>query len=51
AAKLEKASGEPGREIVGVVTMKQVREIAENLLHPSNEPMQRQPAGFARSSR
>ena len=29
AAKLEKASGEPGREIVGVVTMKQVREIAE----------------------
>ena len=29
AAKLEKASGEPGREIVGVVTMKQIREIAE----------------------
>jgi len=29
AAKLAKASGEAGREVVGVVTMKQVREIAE----------------------
>ena len=29
AAKLDKASGEPGREIVGRVSMKQVREIAE----------------------
>ena len=29
AAKLEKGSGEPGREVAGKVTMKQVREIAE----------------------
>jgi large subunit ribosomal protein L11 len=29
AAKVEKASAETGREIVGAVTMKQVREIAE----------------------
>ncbi len=29
AAKLAKASTEPGRNLVGVVTMKQVREIAE----------------------
>jgi len=29
AAKLPKASPEPGRDIVGIVTMKQVREIAE----------------------
>ncbi len=29
AAKLDKASTEPGREIVGSVTMRQVREIAE----------------------
>ncbi len=29
AAKLEKGTGTPGREIVGRVTMKQVREIAE----------------------
>ena len=29
AAKLEKATGTPGREFVGRVTMKQVREIAE----------------------
>lgn len=29
AAKLPKASTEPGRDIVGIVTMKQVREIAE----------------------
>jgi len=29
AAKLEKATGTPGREFVGQVTMKQVREIAE----------------------
>ncbi len=29
AAKLDKASTEPGREIVGSVTMQQVREIAE----------------------
>ncbi len=30
AAKLEKGSGEPGREVAGRVTMKQVREIAES---------------------
>ncbi len=29
AAKVEKASAEPGREIVAFVTMRQVREIAE----------------------
>ena len=29
AAKLEKGTGTPGRELVGRVTMKQVREIAE----------------------
>ena len=29
AAKLDKASGEPGREVVGRVSMKQVREISE----------------------
>ncbi len=29
AAKLEKGSGEPGREVAGKVTMNQVREIAE----------------------
>ena len=32
AAILEKASGEPGREIVGVVTMKHVREIAAQIM-------------------
>lgn len=29
AAKLDKASGEPGREVAGTVSMGQVREIAE----------------------
>ncbi len=29
AAKLKKGSGEPGREVAGKVTMKQVKEIAE----------------------
>jgi large subunit ribosomal protein L11 len=32
AARLEKGSSEPGREIVGSVTMRQVREIAEKKL-------------------
>ena len=53
AAKLEKASGEPGREIVGVVTMKQVREIAENNMVDLNtndiEAACRMIAGSARS--
>ena len=53
AAKLEKASGEPGREIVGVVTMKQVREIAEKKMVDLNtkdiEGACRMIAGSARS--
>ena len=53
AAKLEKASGEPGREIVGVVTMKQVREIAEKKMVDLNtkdiEGACRMIAGTARS--
>jgi len=53
AAKLEKASGEPGREIVGVVTMKQVLEIAEKKMVDLNtkdiEAACRMIAGSARS--
>ena len=53
AANLEKASGEPGREIVGVVTMKQVREIAEKKMVDLNtkeiEEACRMIAGSARS--
>jgi large subunit ribosomal protein L11 len=36
AARLEKGASEPGREIVGSVTMKQVREIAEKKLADLN---------------
>ena len=36
AAGLEKGSGEPGREIVGQVTMAQVREIAEKKMQDLN---------------
>ena len=53
AAKLEKASSEPGREIVGVVTMKQIREIAEKKMVDLNtkdiEEACRMIAGSARS--
>ena len=53
AAKLEKASGEPGREIVGVVTMKQIRKIAEKKMVDLNtkdiEEACRMIAGSARS--
>ena len=53
AANLEKASGEPGREIVGVVTMKQIREIAEKKMVDLNtkdiEEACRMIAGSARS--
>ncbi|MCH2327620.1 MAG: 50S ribosomal protein L11 [Rhodospirillales bacterium] len=53
AAKLEKASSEPGREIVGVVTMKQIRKIAEKKMVDLNtkdiEEACRMIAGSARS--
>jgi large subunit ribosomal protein L11 len=53
AAKLEKGSGEPNKNIVGKVTMKQVREIAETKLPDLNttdiEAATRSVAGTARS--
>lgn len=53
AAKLEKASGEAGREIIGRVTMNQVREIAEKKMVDLNttdiEAACRMIAGSARS--
>ena len=53
AAKLEKASSEPGREFVGVVNMKQIREIAEKKMVDLNtkdiEGACRMIAGSARS--
>ncbi|MFQ5764883.1 MAG: 50S ribosomal protein L11 [Rhodospirillales bacterium] len=53
AANLEKASGEAGKEIVGVVTMKQVREIAEKKMVDLNttdiDAACRMVAGSARS--
>ena len=53
AAKLEKGSGEPSKNIVGKVTMKQVREIAETKLPDLNttdiEAATRSVAGTARS--
>ena len=53
AAKLEKGSGEPNKNIVGKVTMKQVREIAETKLPDLNttdiEAACRSVAGTARS--
>jgi len=36
AARVEKASGEPGREVAGSVTMAQVREIAEKKMADLN---------------
>jgi len=53
AAKLSKASKEPGRDLVGKVTMKQVREIAEKKMTDLNtkdiEAACRMIAGSARS--
>ncbi len=53
AANLEKASGEAGKEVVGVVTMKQVREIAEKKMVDLNtkeiDAACRMIAGSARS--
>ena len=53
AAKLDKASQEPGRELVGIVTMKQVREIAEKKMIDLNtkdiDAACRMIAGSARS--
>ncbi len=53
AAKLPKASSEPGRELVGIVTMKQVREIAEKKMEDLNttdlDAACRMIAGSARS--
>ncbi len=53
AANLPQASSEPGREIVGVVTMKQVREIAEKKMIDLNtkdiDAACRMIAGSARS--
>ncbi len=53
AARLEKGSGEPGREPVGEITMKQVREIAEQKMPDLNasviEGACRIVAGSARS--
>ena len=53
AAKLSKASKEPGRDLVGKVTMKQVREIAEKKMTDLNtndiEAASRMIAGSARS--
>ena len=53
AAKLDKASSEPGREFVGIVTMKQVREIAEKKMEDLNttdlDAACRMIAGSARS--
>jgi len=53
AAKIEKGSGEPNKNKVGTVTMKQVREIAEHKLPDLNtldvEAGARSVAGTARS--
>ena len=53
AAQLEKAAEEPGKEPVGIVTMKQVREIAEKKMVDLNtkdiEAACRMIAGSARS--
>jgi large subunit ribosomal protein L11 len=53
AAKLAKASGTPGREVIGSVTKAQVREIAEKKLPDLNsntvEAAERVVAGTARS--
>lgn len=53
AANLEKAASEPGREAVGIVTMKQVREIAEKKMVDLNtkdiDAACRMIAGSARS--
>ncbi len=53
AARLEKASNEPGREIVGYITMKQAREIAEAKMVDLNaddiEAAAKMIAGSARS--
>lgn len=53
AANLEKAASEPGREPVGIVTMKQVREIAEKKMVDLNtkdlDAACRMIAGSARS--
>ena len=53
AAKKEKGSQEPGREIAGEVTRKQVREIAENKMKDLNadtvEAAMRMVEGSARS--
>ena len=53
AANLEKAASEPGREPVGIVTMKQVREIAEKKMDDLNtkdlDAACRMIAGSARS--
>ena len=53
AARLEKAASEPGREPVGIVTMKQVREIAVKKMVDLNtkdiEAACRMIAGSARS--
>ena len=53
AANLPKASSEPGRELVGIVTMKQVREIAEKKMEDLNttdlDAACRMIAGSARS--
>ena len=53
AAKLDKASSEPGRELVGIVTEKQVREIAKKKMEDLNttdlDAACRMIAGSARS--
>ncbi len=53
AANLEKAANEPGKESVGIVTMKQVREIAEKKMVDLNtkdlDAACRMIAGSARS--
>ena len=53
AAKLDKASGEPGREVVGRVKMSQLREIAEKKMIDLNandiDAACRMLAGTARS--
>ncbi len=53
AAKLDKASGEPGREVVGLVKMSQLREIAEKKMIDLNandiDAACRMLAGTARS--
>ncbi len=53
AAKLDKGGSTPGREVAGVVTMKQCREIAEQKLKDLNtndlDEAQKMIAGSARS--